>query len=311
MKQLSRKSFDRARQFLQTCARALDRAMFRYRFERASADSVVAELAEYQKDDGGFGRALEPDLRTPSSSALATGIGLRTLKELHCPTDHPMVRDAVDYLLSTFDHETMVWRIAPRDTNDFPHAPWWHDEEGSLARLFDGFVINPRAEIVGLLHHYSSPVPAGWLEDVTECTIADIEVIEALGTGGGDDLCQALSLAEMEQLPQHFRDRVIARVRDVVPTAVTRDPQQWRSYCIPPLKLASTPHSLAADLLWDDLQVNLDYEIDQQTAEGTWDPVWTWGDFYPDVWEQARLEWRGHLTLNTLTTLNAYGRIEG
>jgi hypothetical protein len=104
---------------------------------------------------------------------------------------------------------------------------------------------------------------------------------------------------------------VIARVRDVVPTAVTRDPRQWGSYCIRPLKLAPTPHSLVADLLWDDLQVNLDYEIDHQTAEGTWDPVWTWGDLYPDVWERAKLEWRGHLTLNMLTTLGAYGRIEG
>jgi len=285
--------------------------MFQHRFGRASVDSVVAELAKYQNDDGGCGRALEPDLRTLSSSALATGIGLRTLEELHCPADHPVVSDAVGYLLSTFDDEAMVWRVAPRDANHFPHAPWWHDEGGSLARLFDGFVIIPRAEIVGLLHHYSSLVPAGWLEDVTECTIADIEAMEALGTGGGDDLCQALSLAETEQLPQHFRDRVIARVRGVIPTVVTRDPEQWGSYSMPPLKLAPSPQSIAADLLWEDLQVNLDYEIDHQTTEGTWDPVWTWGDFYPDAWEQAKLEWRGHLTLSALTSLDAYGRIEG
>jgi hypothetical protein len=310
MKRLSREAFDRARQFLKTQARPLDRAMFEYLFEAASTESAIAELAHFQNEDGGFGQALEPDLRTPSSSALATGIGLRMLRELGCSADHPMVRRAVSYLLATFDHQAKVWRVVPHDTNAFPHAPWWHDEDGSLARTFDGFLIIPRAEIVGLLHHFSPLVPADWLNDVTERTVTDIEAIKALGTGGGDDLSYALSLAETEELPQNFRHRLIARIRAVIPTVVSRDPQEWDSYCISPLKLASSPHSIVADLLWDDLHVHLGYQIDHQTPEGTWDPVWTWGDFYPDVWEQAKHEWRGHLTLNTLITLRAFGRIE-
>jgi hypothetical protein len=310
MKRLSREAFDRVRQFLKTQARPLDRAMFEYLFETASVESVIAELAHFQNEDGGFGRGLEPDLRTPSSSALATGIGLRMLEELRCSTDHPMVRKAVSYLLATFDHQTKVWRVVPHDTNAFPHAPWWHDEDGSLARTFDDFLIIPRAEIVGLLHHFSPLVPADWLNDLTERTVADIEAIEALGTGGGDDLSYALSLAETEELPQHFRRRLIARIRAITPAVVSRDPQEWDTYCISPLKLASSPQSIVADLLWDDLQVHLDYQIDHQTPEGTWDPVWTWGDFYPGVWEQAKLEWRGHLTLNTLITLQAFGHIE-
>ena len=110
MKQLSRAAFGRARRFLETQARPLDRAMFEYRFEGSSAESVIAELAHFQNEDGGFGRALEPDLRTPSSSALATGIGLRTLEELQCPADHPMTRRAVQYLLSTFDHQAGAGR---------------------------------------------------------------------------------------------------------------------------------------------------------------------------------------------------------
>jgi hypothetical protein len=94
MKRLDREAFDRARRFLKTQARPLDRVLFEHRFEGAPAEHVVAALARFQNDDGGFGRALEPDLRTPSSSALATGIGLRTLKELEWPADHPMVRGA-------------------------------------------------------------------------------------------------------------------------------------------------------------------------------------------------------------------------
>ena len=54
-----------------------------------------------------------------------------------------MVRKAVAYLITTYDNEAQVWRAVSPDTNSFPHAPWWHDEGGSLARLFDDFRIIP------------------------------------------------------------------------------------------------------------------------------------------------------------------------
>jgi hypothetical protein len=310
MKRLSRGAFARARTFLRTHARPLDGALFAHRFEDAPAERVTEALASYQNEDGGFGHALEPDARTPSSSALATGIGLRILRELGCPPDHPMVGQAVRWLEATFDADTCTWRALPEDANESPHAPWWHDEDGSLARTFDDFLVIPRAEIVGLLHHYAALVPAGWLDGLTERTVADIETMEPFGSGGGDDLVYALSLAETASLPALYRERLVQRIRAVIPGAVSHDPEEWESYCIPPLKVAPTPDSTAADLLGDGLQHHLDYQIDQQRSDGAWDPVWTWADWYPDAWEQAKQEWRGHLTLEALTSLRAYGRIE-
>jgi hypothetical protein len=310
MRQLSRAAFERAREFLKTQARPLDRALFEHHFERAPTESVLRELAHFQNDDGGFGHALEPDMRAPTSSALATGIGLRLLSELDCTADHPMVQRALKYLLATFDASTKVWRVIPVDANEFPHAPWWHDKDGSLARTFNDFLVIPRAELVGLLHHYATLVPLQWLTDVTESTVACIETIEKFGTGGGDDLHYAITLAETTELPERFRARLAARIRSVTPNVVARDPQKWSSYCITPLKLAPSPRSLAADLLENVLPLNLDHQIEHQTAEGTWEPTWSWGNLYPDAWAQAKLEWRGSLTLDTLTTLRAFGRIE-
>jgi hypothetical protein len=309
VKRLTPEAFDRACHLLRSQARPLDRALFEYRFEGAPAEPVLAELSRFQNRDGGFGRALEPDLRTPSSSALATAIGLRLLKELGCDADHATVGSTVHWLLNAFDPLTDVWRVAPYDVNDHPHAPWWHDKAGSLARTFDDFSVIPRADLVGLLYHYASLAPARWLRDITETTVASIETIEPLGSGGGDDLVCALHLAESEELPLPFKERLLARIRSVVPDAVSRDPGEWGSYCITPLKVAPSPESPIADLIWDALQLHLDYQIDHQTAEGSWDPVWSWGDVYPDAWMQAKLEWRGHLTLETLTVLRAFGRI--
>jgi hypothetical protein len=253
-------------------------------------------------------------MRTPSSSALATGIGLRILEELGCAPDHAMVRQAVEYLLATYDPESKVWRVVPHDTNAHPHAPWWHDEAGSLARTFDRFLIIPRAQIVASLIHYTAhaacgPVPPDWLDDLARDTVAAIVSLDSLGTGGGDDLTSAIALAERESLPADLRHRLVQRVRAVVPQVVSVDPQQWTSYCLPPLKVAHSPQSMVADLLEDALQLHLDYVIAHQTAEGTWEPTWTWGELYPEVWPQAKLEWRGEITLETLTTLRAFGRI--
>jgi hypothetical protein len=272
---------------------------------------VVAELITFQNKDGGFGQALEPDLRTPTSSALATGIGLHLLQSVGCSEDLPLVRAAVQFLLATFDYQQGVWRVAPHDANSHPHAPWWHDEYDSLADTFDDFQVIPRAQIVGLLYGYSNLVPADWLHKVTECTVADTEAMDSQTFGGGGDtLRYALDLAETEHMPWRFKERLIPKLRSVTLDVVNRNPEEWDSYSAPPLKIAPTPECVVADLLWDDLQVHLDYQIEKQTPEGTWEPTWTWGDFYPHEWEQAKQEWRGHLTLEALTTLQAYGRIK-
>lgn len=310
MVQLSRQALDRARHFLKTHARPLERALYEFRFEGAPADHVLAELAHFQNRNGGFGHGLEPDLRTPASSALATGIGLRVLEELGCTEDHPMVGHTIHWLLNDYNPLTEVWRVIPPDTQDHPRAPWWHDEAGSLERTFDGFLVIPRAQLVGLLHDFAAIVPRSFLGTITETTVSCIETIEPLGSGGGDDLVYALSLAQTEALQDAHKDRLLARIRSVVPDVVSRDPEQWDSYCISPLKIAPTPQSPVADLIWDDLQAHLDYQIEHQSPEGSWDPVWNWAESYPEAWEQARIEWQGHLTLETLTSLRAYGRIE-
>lgn len=36
----------------------------------------------------------------------------------------------------------------------------------------------------------------------------------------------------------------------------------------------------------------------------------TWGNSSPEMWEQAKLEWRGYLTLQALPTLCAFARMQ-
>ena len=308
MKKLTTHNFAKACAYLQRQARPLEQALFRYHFEDGPAPDVWQELAAFQNEDGGFGRALEPDLRTPTSSALATGNALRILAQTGAPAGYSQAQEAVTYLEQTLDQHSLTWRVAPLDTNDHPHAPWWHDQDGSLSATFDAYQIIPRAELVAYLLHFSGPLRASWLADVTEAAILAVERLP-LGGGGGDDLVYAIRLARAKGLSDADRARLLRRLCEVAPTAVTRDPLQWETYSIPPLKLAPTPQSPVADLFADAVQQNLDFVIGKQTAEGYWDTTWTWGDFYPEFWPAARDEWRGEITLHNLLSLRAYRRI--
>jgi hypothetical protein len=310
MKILRSESFEKAKDYLKAKARPLEQALFSLHFENGSAKAVKTALAAFQNPDGGFGHGLEADIRAPVSSAVATDFGLEILAAIGSDTHDEMVQKTVAYLLGNINRENSVWRVIPPEANDYPHAPWWSDDEtGKLAHTFDDFLIIPRAKLLGLLWHYAPLVPADWLEALTETTVHAIETIPALGTGGGDDLRYTLLLAEEPGLPQAFRTRIIQRVEIAIPETVSRDPQEWSGYTPRPLKFVSGPESLTVKLMRDAVEQNLDYLIDEQTAGGYWDPVWDWGGAYPEDWQGAQTEWRGHLTLSALEILQKFGRI--
>ena len=74
---LSGDAQERARAFINTQGRPLERALYSYHFDDGSAEAVLAELGHYRNDDGGFGHGIEPDLQTPDSSVLGTTVALQ------------------------------------------------------------------------------------------------------------------------------------------------------------------------------------------------------------------------------------------
>lgn len=59
--------FEKAAEFIWRNARLLERRIFEYTFQGGESHQVIHALKAYQNDDGGFGHAMEPDLRTPDS----------------------------------------------------------------------------------------------------------------------------------------------------------------------------------------------------------------------------------------------------
>jgi hypothetical protein len=307
MRTLSAEAFGRAKDYLMTSGRPLEQARFKYLFERGSLGEVAAALAAYQNPDGGFGHALEPDSLTPTSGALATSVGLRALRDAGATADHEQVRGAVGYLLATLDPAAKVWRIIPADANDYPHAPWWTDENDDLRQRFGAYEVNPRAELVGQLQTYPTLVPSELLDELTERTIACIEAEEQEEHA----LICAVRLAETKELPARYRDRLAPRVRELVLQTTARDPAAWSEYGPQPLWYVSAPDSLCAADLADATQANLDFLIAEQAEDGSWKPTFNWGGMYPDDAPRAERDSTSVLTYSALAQVRAFGRIEG
>ena len=303
MKKLTHSAFQRAKNFIMDQGRVLDQRRFEFHFEGGSADAVLAALTPYQNDDGGFGHSLEPDIQTPFSSAIVTTVGFQILREIRAPASHTVVRNGIQYFIATYEESQQVWPIVPPEVNDAPHAPWWHYEKST--ETFGRFLVNPRAEIVGYLHEFSEGVPTKLLKTLTTAVLEHLDSLPD-EMEMHDSLC-FVRLAETETLSS--RDKVWAKLARAAAPGVARNAEQLTGYVLKPLWLVPSPESPLAAGLKDEVEMNLDFEIEQQGEDGSWSPNFSWGDQYPEAWRVAKREWQSRFTVDTLKTLKDFGRI--
>jgi len=306
---LSHEAFDRAEHFMNTQSRELERVLFVYHFrphETAQAD-VLDALSRFQNADGGFGHALEPDVRMPQSSVVATKYALQILLDVRASKTEPLVRKAIAYLLEQFDAPKGVWPLVDELVMFAPHASWW-DFDG-LEGEFGSFQVNPKAGILRCLLEYPSVVPEGVADSVLESLMTRVESLP-------EDMAlfDAISLMQLLQagtLDSEVGERLLERLSRSADQIVSRNPEEWNSFAVMPMWLAPSPNAPLAELLAGPIEHQLDFEIDNQNDDGSWSPRWSWGDTDSENWAVADMEWKGILTLAMLRSLRDFGRIEG
>src|ERR1700759_1643852 len=114
--------FDAAAGFLAAHARVLDRRTFQRLCSGGGARPVRDALAAYRNDDGGFGYALEPDVRTDASQPAAVEMALRIMDQCDA-WDDQLVAGALDWLVSVAPAGGGA-TVEPSAVSG-PHAPWW------------------------------------------------------------------------------------------------------------------------------------------------------------------------------------------
>jgi len=301
--ELSIPAFGRAAEFMRQ-ARPLERTRFAFHFEKGRADRVLEALQEFQNPDGGF-QGLEADIGFPLSSVLSTCHALHLLQELNV-TSHPMVPRALDYLRATYDQQRGVWPIIPPHDNSQPHAPWWHWSEKS-GDNWQGFVDNPRPDVLACLLAFPSGQTSGLVARVSDATVARLRetkgVIEMHGL-----LCY-VRLRRAPNLPPGLKAELERSLPPAITQGVERDATKWNGYGLRPLDVAPMADSPWRSLLGPAIDAQLDFLIQHQAPDGSWHQHWNWGDSFHEAWPRAKLKWQAVLTLANLRTLRSYHRL--
>lgn len=287
-------SFKKSREWLLNHGRPLEQRLFEHFFEGAPAGPALAALGEYQNRDGGFGRTLEPDIRSEHSSALATTVALQWLAQLPAGKDDPRVTGAASWLRDSYLENFTAWQIIPMATRDAPHAPWW-TWHGEIKRMG----ANPRAEILGYMHVWPDLFPDAVRRNVLAAVLQQLE-------GEGEDiemhdlLCY-LRLLDSRGVPSEVTAHLRSRLAQLSEAALAAS--SGLGYGLSVLQVVPSAHSPLAYLFQDELGGALERLIEDRNPEGYWQPTWTWGSDPEPAWVEAESDWRSVLTLDSLLVL--------
>ena len=302
-------------------ARVLEQRLFAYHFLRGAPDAVETALDAYRNEDGGYGHALEPDLRGPESQPLHTAHALRVLDAVgRCGGQR--VERVCRYLTSVSTTDGALPAVHP-SARGYPAAPLVQGfptasdtptqaaSRGSLAAT---------GPVVGLLHR--NEVWHAWLFRATDfCwqAVANLEQPrphEVLAAVAFLDSVPDRPRAEAaaDRLGRLVRAQRLAALGPEGPvTGEHRVPQQVAHRGDPapgprhfPHDFAKSPASLAR--AWgtdEEMARSLDHLAAGQQDDGGW-PV------RRRAWAPVpAFEARALVTIEVLCTLRAYGRFVG
>jgi hypothetical protein len=303
---LSLDKWNQASEFIRCKARPIERALYDFYFQQGSKELVYQEMQKYQNMDGGFGHGFEPDFLLPESSPMASTIALQIMSDLEAPFTHPLVQSTISYLLSTLDREHLVWSSRPETVNDYLHTPWWHVEESRDELSFiKQNAFNPTAELLGYLWEYQAIVPQDLLQELTEATIKRLSDFDY---EMHDMLCVKRLI---ERLPQNYQEQMIPFLKEYLDHQVMKTKEEWLGYGVTPLTFVESQKSIAFPMI--DLNIieeNLDFLIESQNKDGSWNPTWPEAAYDKEHWVTAKPAWQGILTLKYCRILADFNRID-
>jgi hypothetical protein len=300
----ARSPLARAEHFVWLTARVLEQRLFAYHFLQGGADPVDTALDAYRNDDGGYGHALEPDLRGPVSQPLHTAHALRVLDALgRCAGQR--VERVCRYLTSVSTADGALPAVHPSQRG-YPAAPFVPIVDDPPSDLL------ATGPVVGLLHR--NEVWHAWLFRATDFCWHRIETLEKSHPYEIEAAVAFLDFAPDRARAEAAADRLGRLVREQRLAAL--DPDDLDAYPVAPgyapgehhfpCDFARTPHSLARAWFTDaEMARSLDHLMSEQREDGGW-PV-RWRQWAPG----SALEARPMVTIEALRTLRAYGRAIG
>ena len=283
-------SYRAADHFTLRSARLIDRHRFAYHFQAGPADPIRTTLAAYRNLDGGYGNALDPDLRGHASQPVATELALRYLDELGTIPEN-LGNGICQYLASTSNDDGGLPAVRP-SVRFTEAAPWYQHTTDFRSRL------DTTAMITGLLHKNNITHP--WRDTATAYCWKRIDALRWTDAHEAISTCTFLQYAP----DRHRAMAAMTHLSTMIRAVIDVHPRTG-GHVHTPLDLANHPDHIARPLFTDnEIERNLEAFEQQQRPDGGWDASW-------DHWDTgATLEREGMRTIQRLRILRAYGRVQ-
>jgi hypothetical protein len=276
-----------AERFIWSAARLVDRHRYAMLFAGGPALAVVDALRAYRNSDGGFGHALEPDLRGPGSQPGATLYALEILNEAGAADDE-LARGARSWIGSIAEPDGGV-PSALRGLEDYPHAPWFTPGSGSFLTLALAAVL-----------HAGGIADDEWLDRATDWSWRAIATNEHPSGYWLKYAC-----AFLDAVPDEDRAReALASLATRTDLSVAAPVGGVEGEALRPLDLSPRPDSRSRCLVGAaQVQAHLDDLESQQQEDGGWMFDWL-------AWSPAQTtDWRGNVTIRALNWLRDNDRL--
>lgn len=278
-----------AERFILTNARLLDRHQLAVLLHGRPVAPVLDALRAYRNPDGGFGHALEPDVRAPQSEPSSTFHALEVLIRVGAGGD-PMVTDAAAWVATAADADGGVPLVLPAAAAH-PRAPWMVPSDGGSHLTF---------AFAAALRAARSPEP--WLSRATDWCWAKLERPDELSAYWLKFALEFLDEVEDAARAEAAIERLRPRIDHdgTVPVPGGTDGERLTALTLSPRPGARSRALFTAA----QIEADLDRLEQAQQEDGGWTFDWL-------AWSPGQsVEWRGAVTVRALATLGAHGRIE-
>jgi hypothetical protein len=284
-----------ATNFIHSSARLLDRLRFAHLVDGDRAESVRSALRAYRNPDGGFGHAIEPDMRAPLSQPVGVHTTMEILHEIGVHDD-PMIGPACDWLASVTRDDGGIPFCLP-NVVDYPRGPWWQPADESS-------IIQTAANAAAL---HTLGVRHAWLDGASDFCWRRIDALDLSGarTDPGLGYEVRFAITFLDAVPDGARaeaalDALGPGLRSAGLVAEPGSEGDIQTA----LDFSPWPDSRSRRLFDDD---EIDRDLDALAAGQRDDGGWTFGWL---EWNPvATYEWRGVVTMHALRVLRAHGRV--
>lgn len=295
---LSKDGFIKARDFILTNARMIERRLFEFHFENGTTEGIFHAVYAYRNSDGGFGHGMEPDTASPESQPLFSIMALETLDEVGYLTKEIILNDFMPYFESiTTEKGGIPWMFRPKST---------YPCEEHFKTVKEWAALSTTAPLLGILEKYKIDIP--WMKKAEQFVWSDFERLKDKHIFCY--LCVPRWLTFLKYTKS--RDKAKKTINDLknwilADGVICKDKLDdgWGLYEKPhSLNYAHSSESILYSLFTKEtIESDLKGLINRQKDDGRWD---TWYG----ISEGTKLEWAGIQTLWALKTLKNYNKLE-